>query len=52
LRKGEEKKESKMSPTSSTASGEVPIQEQVVSVMEELQILGTLEKVIAASEVI
>jgi len=40
-----------MSPTSSAASGELPIQEQVASVMEELQILGTLEKVIAASEV-
>jgi hypothetical protein len=40
-----------MSPTSSAASGEVSIQEQVAACMEELQILGTLEKVIAASEV-
>lgn len=40
-----------MSPTSSAASGEVSIQEQVAACIEELQILGTLEKVIAASEV-
>ena len=40
-----------MSPTTSTTTSEVSIQEQVASVMEELQILGTLEKVIAASEV-
>lgn len=40
-----------MSPTNSTTPSEVSIQEQVASVMEELQILGTLEKVIAASEV-
>nr|CAH0103668.1 unnamed protein product [Daphnia galeata] len=39
-----------MSPTTSTTTSEVSIQEQVASVMEELQILGTLEKVIAASE--
>ncbi|KZS07845.1 TBC1 domain family member 19 [Daphnia magna] len=38
-----------MSPTSST-SDRMTVQEQVVSVMEEMQILGTLDKLIAASE--
>ncbi|EFX79137.1 hypothetical protein DAPPUDRAFT_245167 [Daphnia pulex] len=49
-KKVEKKGTRKMSPTSSAASGEVSIQEQVAACMEELQILGTLEKVIAASE--
>lgn len=43
-------KELAMSPTSST-SDRMTVQEQVVSVMEEMQILGTLDKLIAASEV-
>ncbi|XP_057364978.1 TBC1 domain family member 19-like [Daphnia carinata] len=38
-----------MSPTSSTSDRET-VQEQVVSVMEEMQILGTLDKLVAASE--
>ncbi len=41
-----------MTPTSA-ASGDVPtsVQEQVANVIEELQILGSLDKLIAASEV-
>lgn len=34
-----------------SASDGMIVQEQVVSVMEEMQILGTLDKLIAASEV-
>lgn len=41
-----------MSPTTS-ASNEVPasVQEQVANVLEELQMLGSLDRLIAASEV-
>lgn len=42
-----------MSPTGSASGDSVPasVQEQVANVLEELQILGNLEKLVAASEV-